>query len=367
MKAKHLIPMLCSVTVLSGCFTPAALPGPDAMRIEPLLSVRNSDSTARGYYQLGRYYQGQNRLEQAADAYRTALQLHSGYIDARSALGATYAQQGKFDEAIAEYSAILTMAPHLAHIFNNLGYTYLSQGNYPEAIAAFEKAITLDPRNPRTFNNLGSAYEKIGETANARMAFARALALNGGAETTEHHGPSATSPAVASAVPLPALHGDSGIRLDNTARSAEVALDAIPAAATALLEQTVPATQSLPPMAVPRDEIAGAPAALPAAKDFAPDWKDRPFHLEIANGNGVNGMAKKMGNTLTQAGVPAPRLTNLKPYRRQLTVVEYRTGFYDAALQLGGKLTTAPVVVSSNTLRANTDVRLVLGKDLVKL
>ena len=128
-RACFLLPLACSLPVLLSCSTP--MPHAEsAMRIEPVLSIRNSDSTARGFYQLGRYYQGQNRLDLAADAYRKALELHAAFVDARSALGTIYAAQGKYDEAIVEFTAALKIVPELAHVYNNLGYTYVLRHDY---------------------------------------------------------------------------------------------------------------------------------------------------------------------------------------------------------------------------------------------
>ena len=91
----------------------------------------------------------------------------------------------------------------------------------------------------------------------------------------------------------------------------------------------------------------------------------KAFRFEIANGDGVTGLARKVGDTLARHGLPKPQLTNLKPYQQRLTVIQYRDGFHDEAVRLSSKLLKPPVLVNNNALCKNSDVRLVLGKDVV--
>ncbi len=194
--ARIMLPLVCSVPVLLGCATPANAPqkGAVALTVQPLLRIRDSAGSARDYYQLGRFYQGQNRFAQAAEAYRKALEHHKDNIEARNALATTYSAQGKLNEAIAEFETILKVTPQLAHLHNNLGYAYYLQNNFSKAIAAFETAAALEPNNPRTHNNLGLAYRKMGDVEKARLAFARAAELNS-------NGAMAVAPVAAIAAP----------------------------------------------------------------------------------------------------------------------------------------------------------------------
>jgi hypothetical protein len=93
--------------------------------------------------------------------------------------------------------------------------------------------------------------------------------------------------------------------------------------------------------------------------------QSKAFHFEIANGNGVADLARKVADTLTHNGFPTPRLSNLKPYQQSRTVIRYPDGFYFDAARVGSKLSAAPLLVLDTQMRSNTDVRLVLGKDAV--
>jgi hypothetical protein len=102
-----------------------------------------------------------------------------------------------------------------------------------------------------------------------------------------------------------------------------------------------------------------SPAALPVALPAA-----LMFSLEVSNGNGVTGMARRMGQMLAAIGAPKALLTNQKPFVQQVTEIQYREAYEAAAMALRGRIPGTPVLVMSNSLRPGTDVRLVLGRDL---
>lgn len=380
--ARIMLPLVCSVPVLLGCSAPAVAPTTAAteLKMQPLLRISDSAGSARDFYQLGRFYQGQNRFAQAAEAYRRALEYHKDDIEARNALATTYSAQGKLDEAIAEFEAILKVTPQLAHLHNNLGYTYYLQNNLDKAIAAFETAIALEPRNPRAYNNLGLAYRKLGNTEKSRLAFARAADLNSGSAIADTPPALAAAPAAAGNIasiapsialqppspptPLP-LAGEGSER----GRYPAFTLTTVSPAATRLepasLAQKVlgSITSSTKGLLTDSNGAIGSSVTAATQGEESVIAGNTLFRLEIANGNGVTGMARKVRATLVQQGLPASHLTNLKPYRQLTSFIQYRSGFHDQALRLSRTLIRPPVLVSNDRLRSGTDVQLVLGKD----
>jgi Tfp pilus assembly protein PilF len=108
--------------------------------------------------------------------------------------------------------------------------------------------------------------------------------------------------------------------------------------------------------------IGTAVVARPAQAEPGPT--PVPFALEIANGNGINGMARKLGSMLAAAGLPAARTTNEKRFDRSRTVIYFREGRRTEAVALSARLPNRPVVMPAKWLRPGTDVRLALGRDL---
>lgn len=385
-----LLPLVCSAPLLPSCGILTKQPD-TAMHVEPLLRIQNSDRSARGFYQLGRYLQGQNRLPQAEEAYRKALAQQADYIDAQNALGALYSTQGKFDEAIAQFSTILEKNPRLARIHNNLGYTFYLQGNYADAVAAFDKAIALEPNNPRALNNLALAHQKLGDSEKSQLAQVGASVLSLLKATAEvmHVNTTASS---GESTPLPALTSGEGVHLKSPAQTASVALDngqitsstsdvstthnavaptaKMPAMTANSGDQPLETFISEPPQlqsiaAVTNDLISvhSLPIPLPPRADEI--QKNKAFNFEISNGNGVADLAKKVADTLVRSGFPSPHISNLKPYQQTRTVIRYRDGFYSDAAHIVQKMTTAPALILDTQMRKNTDVQLILGKDAI--
>lgn len=374
--------------LLLGC---VSQPGIPSLEVRPVTRVQHGGDQADGYYQLGRYYQSQQRQEPAIDAYSKALAIDAGHVGTHDALGVIYAGQGKFEQALSEFSAAIAVAPSAARLYNNLGYAYLLQGRQGEAIAAFEKASALDPSNPRTWNNLGLAFAKRGDAGRSREAFEHAT------ELAARPSPVTSSPAAAQRRVATAASNSEAFTVLRAASSIEThpASDgkapsiATRAEADGFLQPAVE-----PVIAAVAAAASGAASPVPAADDpateativqtspavfelrttivppqaSAPRWAEplatAPYRLEISNGNGVTGMARKVGQLLANGGQPAARLTNQKPFQQGTTEIQYRDGFGVAASALSSRLSNRPTTVRTDQLRWGIDVRLVLGKDL---
>lgn len=109
--------------------------------------------------------------------------------------------------------------------------------------------------------------------------------------------------------------------------------------------------------ATPSTPAAGVPSAAEAVRTGA---KPR---LEVANGNGVGGMARSVAQQLRSEGYGRARLTNESGFAVRKTLIQYRPGFEAQALELQNSLRAGVPVLASARLRADVQVRLALGKD----
>lgn len=89
-----------------------------------------------------------------------------------------------------------------------------------------------------------------------------------------------------------------------------------------------------------------------------------PVRVEVANGNGVGGLARKTSSYLKGIGYGPVRLTNQKPFTLARTEIQFRPGFQQQAKSLQSALAGRGVLASSDLLRQDIHVRVVLGKDL---
>ncbi len=87
--------------------------------------------------------------------------------------------------------------------------------------------------------------------------------------------------------------------------------------------------------------------------------------VEIANGNGVTGMAAWVRGYLKAQGLKQPmRLQNARPYNTATTTVQYRDGFAGAAIALSHKLPGGAAIEHGLRESYPFDVRVVLGHDI---
>lgn len=407
MKTGYVIVLAASiVSLLASCASYDKAADSGSWKVKPAFNVRHSAETAESYYQLGRYYQGQNRYEQAMAAYRKALAIDGGFVEAHNGMGVVYARQGRQDEALGQFRLAAKLAPDAAHIQNNLGYALYLSGAYVEAAGTLERALALDPANPATRANLARALEKAGDGEEAQVLLAQAPVV----PPAENAPPAPSQPealparieaaaapavpvAVAAAAPVqapprervviapaaqkPVPVVESRIQAIQLAPNvyelrkqadAQVvrATAAIPAPAPALPKawstatlaavpaSYVPARQTMPAAAAPQQPQA-AVATSPAA---------RPFRIEVSNGNGVTGMAKKVAGYLGGKGYAGARLTNQKPFRVVSSQVQYRAGYREQARSLVAALPGAPALAQASNLRGDISIRVVLGRDV---
>jgi hypothetical protein len=85
--------------------------------------------------------------------------------------------------------------------------------------------------------------------------------------------------------------------------------------------------------------------------------------LEVSNGNGIAGMAARVGSWLAARGMPTPRLTNQQPYAQRQTVIQFRAGHEEAARRLASLLPAGARTAPQASPELRSDIRVVLGRD----
>ncbi|UUZ70759.1 LytR C-terminal domain-containing protein [Polaromonas sp. P1(28)-8] len=378
-----------------------------------MLRVRHSaDQTAATYYQLGKYHQERGNVDLARAAYAYSVDLDGRQLEARNALAAIHAQQGRLEDAKVLLLQLVAEYPAVAHPYNNLGFVHYLQGNYDAAVATLQRALVLDSENQRTRNNLQAAkveLAKLGERpavarapAPATMGTQGVLPGEATATITENRKDEMTVTATAASTPAPVT-----VPVPTAAvqRPAELAVSPAPAPRTQELAVAIPPSVPQARMEVvqvvpnvfelrPKPAVAAVAAIAPVIADRQPEKAvvgaatlvpvpvpalatalattsppsvaaTKMSRVEVSNGNGITGMAKRIKGVLGRYGIAVSRLTNDRPFKQQDTKIQYRAGYEQAAESLKLALRGHAVVVPVNRLSGNTDVRLVLGKDAV--
>lgn len=293
----------------AGCASQA--PTQALWQLQPVLELRHAGGDGRAFHELGRYYHGQLRLEQAENAYRQAIANDARLADAHSALGTLYAGRGEWERAEAAFRQALEIAPESAYLHNNLGYLLLLQGRNDEAEASLRRALAFDPGLKRALANLREiAASRSDET------------LAGEIHQRWHQEAAAPGREAAGEIePMPSFYQES-VTFEIEAAGGRV-------------------------------DLAGTP---PAARLTA--------RIELANGNGVARFARRFGDLLRAEGVAVNRITNHKPFTVAGTFVEYQPGHAESARALIQRIGIECEPLPARERRAGSDIRLVLGRDL---
>jgi tetratricopeptide (TPR) repeat protein len=106
-------------------------------------------------------------LDQAAQAYRKAVDAAPEWVEAHINLGTTLYQLGRMEEAREEFVIAVEFEPKNALAAFNLGCVLEQLGQTNEAIQHLRRAIEITPALADAHLNLALAYEKIGHVQSA--------------------------------------------------------------------------------------------------------------------------------------------------------------------------------------------------------
>lgn len=327
--------------LLAGCATPVDVTR-NGLRIEPSSKVRHGVS-AQGLYEIGRYLQAQERYREAAGAYSASIARAPEHPEVHNALGVVLSLMGNHDAAYASFGQALALTPKAPYLWSNLGYAYFLADEGAAASAALTYGQSLAPADQRISLLLAKSRERFGSGTSAGASPSEVdLALGGG--EPEMRPPQETGVA-------PPQQENSG---------AGPAVTAGIAAGWQLIQSPL-----LPLVAVGPDEYElQQPASMNVPGTVAPPSQIGTAALEIANGNGVRGLAQHVSRSLEQQGVATARLTNHKGFGVRNTELQYRVGYEAAAVNLLAALPAGIRLRQTTQLRTDIKVRLVLGKDM---
>ena len=328
----HALSVMAIALVLTGC----AAPAPTVWRVAPNYRISNSGpepGADNGYMALARQFEGEHRWRDARDAWRKAALEAPNNADIMNALGMAEAAQGLYGNAVAALRRAVALAPQRAPLLNNLGYALLLDGRTDEAKDVLREALVLNPEHRLARSNLSRVDQ---------------VALNASPPATPPKDASATSELAAStqAPQLQSVPNLEPMPLRQAGLSAVAAVTITPVASP-----TVPVAEA-PPTVAPTPPVTGR-----AREVLQP-------RVEIANGNGVEGMAAWLGGWMRARGlVQRTALTNARPFNTATTVVQYRVGYFSAAQAFAERMPHPVKLASEPGGALGADIRIVLGRD----
>lgn len=257
-------------------------------------------------YQLGKQHLAQHRDGQAEQAFQQAIAADPRHAESFNALAVLYFGQGRFDLAEVQFKRAIATAPQRAHLLANLGFLYLETGRPELALAVLGQAAALVPESQRVQMYMKTAQERVAQSA-------------------------VVAAPIVAAVP------------ERPAQLREVAPNIWELAAPGVQSATVPTT-SVAALAVPGME----------------------GKIEVANGVGARGLARRVGSYMAQQGFAPSRTTNQQPFGQARTEIHYVPGTRALAMKVSKLFAHRPRLVAATNLERNMQLRLVLGKGFVE-
>lgn len=163
---------------------------------EHTLAVTKSNYLAHN--NLGAVLSRQNRLNDAIEHYKQALQINPGYQDAIINLGMVLIRKGRVDETIKHYREYLGLEPADYRIYRMLGdalvlrqkirahyrlgakLTVQDKYDLDQAVERYKEALQLKPDYFQAHYNLAEVLERQGELENAIKHYRETLRINPG-------------------------------------------------------------------------------------------------------------------------------------------------------------------------------------------
>jgi tetratricopeptide (TPR) repeat protein len=106
-------------------------------------------------------------LDQAAEAYRNAVDAAPEWVEARINLGSAMYQLGRMEEAREQFSVAVELEPENALAEFNLGCVLEQLDRTADAILHLSRSVELSPSLADAHLNLALAYEKCGQGQDA--------------------------------------------------------------------------------------------------------------------------------------------------------------------------------------------------------
>ncbi len=352
-RLKPLALAMFSLFTVAGCMTVNSPSAHSPMRIEAASRVEHGGMKlkAQDHHRIGKELSGQGQHEKAIAAYIEALVLNSRFVDAHNALGVSYARLGRYEDAIRSIQTAIALAPKSAYLHNNLGYAYLLQESNGKAESALEEATRLDPSHESAMINLLVARQRLGKP----LLLPQAKKTAPSEQSQQLMG----EEIVGTPLPAPVLEQPPTPkkRPEHTFRTPEAKLVAI---APNVYELRIPEAPSSTSMAMAPKALP-APSPVPAAMM---EVSSKRVRVEVSNGGGIRGMARRVAQFLSGNDQIAQRITNQRPFNQATTQIEYRAGYRADAERIGGSFPRQVALAESQSLNRDVEVRVVLGKDV---
>jgi len=128
--------------------------------LEQALAV--NDKNAQLHYYKGKRQLDEQRLGEAIQSFRKAVELDPDFAEARMELGLRLLAGANYQEALEQLQAVEKLTPRLVEVQLALGDAYRTTRQWEKAKAAFDKALRMRSDLPQAHYNLALMYMTAG-------------------------------------------------------------------------------------------------------------------------------------------------------------------------------------------------------------
>jgi len=134
------------------------------------------------YSQLARLLRGQERLAEARDLMKAAIQQNPEAKDLYNNYGLILVAMGRSADALDAYKQYVDLDPRNPNAHDSLGMAYQQAGQYSLALSEFNEALKLDPEFEPSIVHLGDAYYQLGQNQDAVREYERYIHIAGNSD-----------------------------------------------------------------------------------------------------------------------------------------------------------------------------------------
>jgi tetratricopeptide (TPR) repeat protein len=115
---------------------------------------------------------------EAINAYKSILDIHSGYISALCNLGVIYMRINEYDKALDCFLKTVNLKKDYEKGWFSLGFCFDQLKQFHKSELAYKKAIELNPNNYNAYFNLAGVHIQTGENDLAKQCYIEYLRLS---------------------------------------------------------------------------------------------------------------------------------------------------------------------------------------------
>jgi hypothetical protein len=324
-------------------------------KIVPFTRTRDGLTDAASHYDVAKFWLAQGRSPLALEALDRALAADPTHVESLNARASIRAANGDLRGAQADLMDAITLAPERAHLHYNQGLLKRMQQDDAGAQAAFRQALSLDP------SHQGARAAIVG-TPMARSASPVQAAGVSASEGT--HTALVTVPAVDAPVTRNvSAESEPQVPVSLTVPQGSLTVQRI----EPISDVGARAARSTESVGLSEVQVLRMPSAVGAQLIYPQQATDtlavRDARIDIANGNGMTGLAKALRAQLKSNGLAVASISNWSNFEQPVTRVYYRVGYEQTARDIARKLPVNAAIAPLQTASAR-DVVVVLGRDM---